>query len=59
MEKILAETLESITTETEALEPAEHFSFLLEGAIAGSGLEGTPARLEHARAIASRIPAAL
>lgn len=59
MEKILAETLESITTEAEALELAEHSSFLLEGALAGSGLKGTPARLEHARAIASRVLAAL
>ena len=59
VEKILAENLESITTEAEALELAEHFSFLLEGAVAGSGLEGTPARLEHARVIASRVLAAL
>lgn len=58
VEKILAENLKSITTEAEALELAEHFSFLLEGAVARSGLEGTPS-LEHARAIASRIPAAL
>lgn len=49
----------SITTEAEALELAEHFSFLLAGAVAGSGLEGTPARLEHTRAIASRVLAAL
>ena len=59
VEKILAETLESMTPEAEALELAEHFSFLLEGAVARSGLEGNPARLEHARAIASRMLAAL
>lgn len=59
VEKILAETLESMTTEAEALELAEDFSFLLEGAVARSGLVGTPARLEHARAIASRMLAAL
>lgn len=59
VEKILAETLESITTEAEALELAEQSNFLLEGAVAGSGLESTPARLEHARAIASRVLAAL
>ena len=46
-------------TDAEALELAEHFSFLLEGAVARAGLEGTPARLEHARAIASRMLAAL
>lgn len=59
VEKILAENLQSMTTEAEALELAEHFSFLLEGAVARSGLEGTPARLEHARALASRMLAAL
>lgn len=59
VERILAESLTSMTTEAEALELAEHFSFLLEGAVARAGLEGTPERLEHARAIASRMLAAL
>ncbi|GAA1486237.1 TetR/AcrR family transcriptional regulator [Brachybacterium fresconis] len=59
VERILFETLEAVVTEAEALELAEHFSFLLEGAVARAGLEGTPARLEHARAIASRMLAAL
>lgn len=59
VERILAENLEFMTTEAEALELAEHFSFLLEGAMARAGLEGTPERLEHARAIAIRMLAAL
>lgn len=59
VERILAENLESMATEAEALELAEHFSFLLEGAVARAGLEGTTERLEHARAIASRMLAAL
>lgn len=58
VERILVEVLDDMATEAEALELAEHFSFLLEGAVARSGLEGTPARLEHARAIASRMLAA-
>ena len=59
VEGILAENLASMTTEVEALKLAEHFSFLLEGAVARAGLEGTPERLEHARAIALRMLAAL
>ena len=53
------EAMEAGTAFHKALELAEHFSFLLEGAVARAGLEGTPARLEHARAIASRMLAAL
>ncbi|MFE4689752.1 TetR/AcrR family transcriptional regulator [Streptomyces sp. NPDC056749] len=34
---------------------AEHLAFLLEGAMARAGLEGTAARVEHARAIASDL----
>ncbi|CAL9611365.1 hypothetical protein SUDANB6_05656 [Streptomyces sp. enrichment culture] len=34
---------------------AEHLSFLLEGAMARAGLEGTGARLEHARAMAADL----
>lgn len=59
VERILAENLDSMTSEAEALELAEHFSFLLEGAVARAGLEGTPERLKHARAIALRMLAAL
>lgn len=59
VERLLAENLESMTTKVEALERVEHLSFLLEGAVARAGLEGTPERLEHARAIAMRILEAL
>ena len=58
VERILVDALDAVATEAEALELAEHFSFLLEGAVARAGLEGTPTRLEHARAIASRMLAA-
>src|SRR5699024_9243861 len=34
---------------------AEHLCFLLEGAVARAGLEGTPQRLHNARSIASRM----
>ena len=34
---------------------AEHLSFLLEGAVARAGLEGTPQRLHNARSIAARM----
>ena len=53
VEQILFESLKAITDEGHAQKTAEHFSFLLEGAVARSGLEGSPIRLEHARGIAS------
>ncbi|HIY64893.1 MAG TPA: TetR/AcrR family transcriptional regulator [Candidatus Agrococcus pullicola] len=59
VERILVENLEAMLAEAQALELAEHFSFLLEGAVARAGLEGSPTRLEHARAVASRLLAAL
>jgi AcrR family transcriptional regulator len=34
---------------------AEHLSFILEGAVARAGLEGTPQRLHNARSIAARM----
>lgn len=34
---------------------AEHLSFLLEGAMARAGLEGSAARVEHARTMASDL----
>ncbi|WP_426570189.1 TetR/AcrR family transcriptional regulator [Streptomyces canus] len=39
----------------EARAMAEHLSFLLEGAMARAGLEGTGTRLEHARAMAADL----
>lgn len=59
VERILFVDLKAMLAEAQALELAEHFSFLLEGAVARAGLEGTPTRLEHARAVASRMLAAL
>lgn len=38
-----------------AQQVAEHLSFLLEGAVARAGLEGTPQRLHNARTIAARM----
>ncbi len=55
VERILADDLAELTDAPRAAEIAEHFSFLLEGAVARAGLEGTPARLEHARDIAARM----
>ena len=59
VERILAEDLADLTDEVSALELAEHFSFLLEGAVARAGLEETPVRLERARGIAQAMLAAL
>nr|WP_255426705.1 TetR/AcrR family transcriptional regulator [Pseudonocardia sp. C8] len=58
VERILVEGLEALTGADHARDLAEHLSFLLEGAVARAGLEGTPERLERARAIASRMLAA-
>ena len=59
VEQILARHLEELAGTQLAGEMAEHLSFLLEGAVARAGLEGTPARLEQARGIAARMIAAL
>lgn len=59
VEQILVESLQAVTTDAHSREVAEHLSFLLEGAVARAGLEGTPTRLHHAREIASRMLAAL
>jgi len=58
VEQILVHELEAITGASAAHELAEHLSFLLEGAVARAGLEGTTTRLEHARNLASRLLAA-
>ncbi|MFE0450395.1 TetR/AcrR family transcriptional regulator [Streptomyces sp. NPDC058914] len=49
----LAELLPDRPEEARAM--AEHLSFLLEGAMARAGLEGTGTRLEHARAMAADL----
>lgn len=59
VEKILAENLANLTDEESAHALAEHFSFLLEGAVARAGLEGNPERLERARGIATSMLASL
>jgi hypothetical protein len=59
VEQILTQHLVELTDADQAQEMAEHLSFLLEGAVARAGLEGTPARLEQARGIAVRMLAAL
>lgn len=58
VEALLADALSAITHEDSARELAEHFSFLLEGAVARAGLEGNASRLEHARGIGARMLAA-
>jgi AcrR family transcriptional regulator len=55
VEEILADELTALTVDSRARELAEHFSFLLEGAVARAGLEGGPERLVHARGIAARM----
>ncbi|WP_084500239.1 TetR family transcriptional regulator [Brevibacterium album] len=52
VEQILLRALRALDR-IDAEELAEHFSFLLEGAMSRAGLEGTPARLDRARAIAA------
>lgn len=59
VEQILRDELASMTDAAAAADLAEHFSFLLEGAMARAGLECAPARLEHARDIAQRMVSAL
>ena len=49
---LLVEQLRLLTDNDSAAEVGEHLSYLLEGAMARSGLEGEPSRLRRARAIA-------
>ncbi|APT82785.1 TetR/AcrR family transcriptional regulator [Corynebacterium ammoniagenes] len=44
-----------LSTVNQVQQLAEHLSFLLEGAVARAGLEGTPQRLHNARLIAARM----
>lgn len=50
-----ADGIAGVETDEQAQATAEHLSFLLEGAVARAGLEGTPERLHNARAIAARM----
>lgn len=59
VEQILVGHLEALTTPGRAARLAEHCSFLLEGAMARAGLEGHPARLEHAKRLAADLLEAL
>jgi AcrR family transcriptional regulator len=59
VEELLLEQLRDLTDDNAAERLAEHLSFLLEGSTARAGLEGGPARLRHARALAADLlPAA-
>lgn len=58
VEDLLREALAARPDATNTTALAEHLSFLLEGAVARAGLEGTTARLEHARTVAAGILAA-
>ncbi|WP_026554583.1 TetR/AcrR family transcriptional regulator [Arthrobacter sp. 35W] len=55
VESILTTALAEILDAGRAAELAEQLSFVLEGAVARAGLEGTPERLVHARKIASSL----
>lgn len=59
VEQLLLEHLRVLVDEAAAQGLAEHFSFLLEGAMARAGLEGEPERLVHARAIAADMMSAV
>ncbi|WGW13432.1 TetR/AcrR family transcriptional regulator [Saxibacter everestensis] len=59
VEQILTSHLAELTDTDRARELAEHFCFLLEGAMARAGLEGDPSRLIRARSIASGMVDAL
>src|SRR5699024_87971 len=50
-----AEQPSQLSTVNQVQQLAEHLSFLLEGAVARAGLEGTPQRLHNARLIAARM----
>ncbi|MGX5357370.1 TetR/AcrR family transcriptional regulator [Kocuria sp. KH4] len=58
VEQLLLDPLEELTDPATAHGLAEHLSFLLEGSMARAGLEGEPARLLRARAIAADLLAA-
>ena len=55
VERLLAVELEPLKGMASAHKLAEHFSFLLEGAVARAGLEGNATKLMHARAIAEQM----
>ncbi|SDT25891.1 TetR/AcrR family transcriptional regulator [Microterricola viridarii] len=55
VEAILADQLAPLARASEVPTLAEHLSFLLEGSMIRAGLEGGVGRLEHARALASRL----
>lgn len=55
VEQILLAQLSRVTTPDDAARLAEHFSFLLEGAMARAGLEGTSRRLEQAKRLAAGL----
>ncbi|WP_129658267.1 TetR/AcrR family transcriptional regulator [Rothia halotolerans] len=59
VERILAECLAEVAEPGPAAAAAEQCALLLEGGVARAGLEGTPARLERARALAAAIVGAL
>ncbi|MGQ1799003.1 TetR/AcrR family transcriptional regulator [Kocuria oceani] len=55
VEQLLLEPLGELADQAIAHRLAEHLSFLLEGSMARAGLEGDPARLVRARAIAADL----
>lgn len=55
VEQILLAQLSSVTAPDDAARLAEHCSFLLEGAMARAGLEGTSRRLEQAKRLAAGL----
>lgn len=59
VEHLLLGYLRALADEATAHRLAEHFSLLLEGAMARAGLGGKPERLVHARAIATNMLADL
>lgn len=61
VESLLAEQLAALgaVPEGRVASLAEQLAFLLEGAVARAGLEGTPERLHHARALALQLVDAL
>jgi len=59
VELILVSHLTELTPAANATTLAEHCSFLLEGAMARAGLEGSSTRLVHARALAGSLVAGL
>lgn len=55
VEAILTSHLNELVSSVQAMSLAEHFSFLLEGAMSRAGLEGSVDRLHHARDIAKSM----